>query len=204
MSKELSYLALGDSYTIGEAVEQAASFPYQLVDLLKAQGTAIAKPKVIAKTGWTTDELKQAIKQEQITYTFDLVTLLIGVNNQYRGYSPEAYQKEFAELLEMALAFAGGDRQKVFVVSIPDWGVTEFAKQSGRNLQTISEEIDVFNEINKSITVARKICYIDITPASREAVNDPSLIATDGLHPSGKMYGQWAKKLSAAVIPLLK
>ncbi len=199
MIKQISYLALGDSYTIGEAVEQSASFPYQLAALLREKGFEIEEPKVIAKTGWTTDELKQAIKQERITETYGLVTLLIGVNNQYRGYSPEAYKQEFNELLKMAIGFAGGTKQNVYIVSIPDWGVTEFAKQSGRNLQTISEEIDVFNEINKQVTTANEVTYVDITVASRAAVNDNSLIANDGLHPSGKMYQHWAKELVAAI-----
>lgn len=199
MTKQLSYLALGDSYTIGEAVEQSASFPHQLVALLKEKGLEVSEPKVIATTGWTTDELKAAIEQEKINETFDLVTLLIGVNNQYRGYSPEVYKKEFTELLEMAIGFAKGEQQRVYVVSIPDWGVTEFAQQSGRNQQTISEEIDVFNEINKQITVSKQVSYLDITPASREAVNDNSLIAKDGLHPSEKMYQQWAQRLAASI-----
>lgn len=199
MAQQISYLALGDSYTIGEAVEQSASFPHQLVALLKEKGLEVSEPKVIAKTGWTTDELKAAIQQEKINETFDLVTLLIGVNNQYRGYSPEVYKKEFTELLEMAIGFAKGEQQRVYVVSIPDWGVTEFAQQSGRNQQTISEEIDVFNEINKQITVAKQVSYLDITPASREAVNDNSLIAKDGLHPSEKMYQQWAQRLAASI-----
>ncbi|WP_461788701.1 SGNH/GDSL hydrolase family protein [Pedobacter sp.] len=199
MAQQISYLALGDSYTIGEAVEQSASFPYQLAALLREKGFEIEEPKVIAKTGWTTDELKQAIKQERITETYGLVTLLIGVNNQYRGYSPEAYKQEFNELLKMAVGFAGGTKQNVYVVSIPDWGVTEFAKQSGRNLQTISEEIDVFNEINKQVTTANEVTYVDITIASRAAVNDNSLIANDGLHPSGKMYQHWAKELVVAI-----
>lgn len=199
MAQQISYLALGDSYTIGEAVEQSASFPHQLVALLKEKGLEVSEPKVIAKTGWTTDELKAAIQQEKINENFDLVTLLIGVNNQYRGYSPEVYKKEFTELLEMAIGFAKGEQQRVYVVSIPDWGVTEFAQQSGRNQQTISEEIDVFNEINKQITVAKQVSYLDITPASREAVNDNSLIAKDGLHPSEKMYQQWAQRLAASI-----
>jgi lysophospholipase L1-like esterase len=204
MATQLSYLALGDSYTIGEAVAQAASFPYQLVDLLKAKGIAVDEPKAIAKTGWTTDELKLAIQQAQITETYDLVTLLIGVNNQYRGYSPEKYKKEFDELLEMAIGFAGSEKRRVYVISIPDWGVTEFAKQSGRNLQTISEEIDVFNEINKQVTIAYDVSYIDITAASREAINDSSLVAEDGLHPSGKMYQHWAQELATVITRLSK
>jgi len=196
MEKQFSYLALGDSYTIGEAVEQVESFPFQLVDILNNKGIRFENPKIIAKTGWTTDELRHAIQQEQIVETFDLVTLLIGVNNQYRGYAQETYRKEFAELLEMAIRFAGGDKNKVDVVSIPDWGVTEFAKQSGRDLQAISNEVDAFNAINRQEALLREVTYIDITPISRQAIKKQMFIASDGLHPSGKMYAEWAKLLA--------
>lgn len=199
MANSIYYLALGDSYTIGEAVEQQNSFPYQLVAMLNSKEHETAVPKIIAKTGWTTDELKQAIQQEQIAETFGLVTLLIGVNNQYRGYPQDTYRKEFAQLLETAISFAGGKKENVYVVSIPDWGVTKFAKQSGRDLKTISEEIDAFNQINKQETEERKVAYVDITPISRQAVNEQSLIANDGLHPSGKMYGEWAKLIAAEI-----
>ncbi len=200
MAKPLSYLALGDSYTIGEAVEQSESFPYQLVSLLNDSRIELENPKIIAKTGWTTDELRHAIKQEQITETFDLVTLLIGVNNQYRGYSQDTYRKEFTELLATAISFAGGDKNKVYVISIPDWGLTEFAKNSGRDLKTISKEIDAFNEINKQETEASGITYVDITPISRQAIKKPNLIAGDGLHPSGKMYAEWTKLIAEKII----
>lgn len=199
MKNKLTYLALGDSYTIGEAIEQSESFPFQLVEILNAQAVQFQNPKVIAKTGWTTDELRHAIQQEQILETFDLVTLLVGVNNQYRGYSQETYRKEFAELLEMAIGFAGGDKSKVYVVSIPDWGVTAFAKQSGRDLKTISNEIDAFNAINRKETEAKQVTYIDITPVSRQAIKKQTLIAGDGLHPSGKMYAEWAKLLAEQI-----
>ncbi|WP_199120216.1 SGNH/GDSL hydrolase family protein [Pedobacter sp. ASV28] len=198
MIKPLSYLALGDSYTIGEAVGQEVSFPYQLSALLNERGLPIAvNPEIIAKTGWTTDELYQAIQEKNVQQTFDLVTLLIGVNNQYRGYSQEVYRKEFAELLKMAIDFAGGNKERVYVLSIPDWGVTEYAKQHGRNLKTISGEIDAFNEINRQETLLRQVSYIDITPISRQ--DEPELTANDGLHPSGKMYGQWAGLLAQQV-----
>lgn len=200
MANKIAYLALGDSYTIGEAVEQAESFPFQLAEILTEKGIEVEKPKVIAKTGWTTDELRHAIQQEQITETFDLVTLLIGVNNQYRGYSQETYRKEFAELLEMAISFAGEKKENVYVVAIPDWGVTEFAKNSGRDLQTISEEIDAFNRINKQETEARNVSYVDIVAISRQAIKKPTLIANDGLHPSGKMYEEWAKLIAEQII----
>jgi len=201
---DYTYLALGDSYTIGEAVKQAESFPYQLQNLLKAKGKNVANPKIIAVTGWTTDELQSAIKREALTGTYSFVTLLIGVNNQYRGYPINTYKKEFAELLQTAITFAGGDKSKVFVVSIPDWGVTPFAKNSGRNSQTISSEIDSFNAANQEITLAAGVSYTNITPASRNAATDVSLIANDGLHPSGKMYAEWASALFTNVANVLK
>jgi lysophospholipase L1-like esterase len=195
----LTYLALGDSYTIGEAVEQELSFPYQLVRELKNQNIHVANPKIIAKTGWTTDELQTAIKEENLKQKFDIVTLLIGVNNQYRGNSPVTYRKEFKELLQTAISYASGIKEHVFVVSIPDWGVTPFGKNSGKDMQTIASEIDNFNAINKAETIALGISYTDITPASRIAATDLSLVATDGLHPSGKMYASWALEVAKEV-----
>ncbi|RZJ19808.1 MAG: SGNH/GDSL hydrolase family protein [Acinetobacter sp.] len=199
-SNSLTYLALGDSYTIGEAVTAQESFPYQLVSQLKGQGFSFDVPKIIAKTGWTTDELQAAIKTENIAQTYDVVTLLIGVNNQYRGYSETTYRKEFKELLQTALTFAKGNKSRVFVVSIPDWGVTPFGKNSGKDIKIIAQQIDAFNFINKEETLAMGISYVDITVDSRVALTDISLIAKDGLHPSGKMYGEW----SAALLPAIK
>ena len=195
----LTYLALGDSYTIGEAVPQQESFPFQLVTQLKTSNISLEKPKVIARTGWTTDELQTAIKAENITQSYDMVTLLIGVNNQYRGYSLDTYRKEFKELLNTAISFAGKNNKRVFVVSIPDWGVTPFGKNSGRNIQTITSEIDAFNAIKREETLAAGVSYTEITLASRNAATDLSLVANDGLHPSGKMYAEWAAKVAVAV-----
>ena len=201
----LTYLALGDSYTIGESVQQMDSFPYQLVAQLKAANlSVVSEPKIIARTGWTTGELQTAIKAENLTAKYDIVTLLIGVNNQYRGDSQAQYKKEFVELLNTAIAFAKGDKKRVFVVSIPDWGVTPFAKQSGRNAKVIAEEIAAFNAINRAETMAMGISYTDITPGSRNAATDATLIAADGLHPSGKMYLDWAKKVAPAVVNTVK
>ncbi|MEO8381897.1 MAG: SGNH/GDSL hydrolase family protein [Acidobacteriota bacterium] len=182
------YLALGDSYTIGESVAEAERFPNQL-----ARQLGIAEPRIIAKTGWTTDELNAAIDAANVTGTYDLVTLLIGVNNQYRGRDAEEYRREFAALLQRAISFAGGDAGKVIVVSIPDWGVTPFAE--GRDRAKIGSEIDQFNAINREETRRAGARYADITPISRRA--DPSLVAPDGLHPSGKQYGEWAKVVAA-------
>ena len=195
----LTYLALGDSYTIGEAVEQELSFPYQLVSELKNHNIHVANPKIIAKTGWTTDELQSAIKVENVTQKFDIVTLLIGVNNQYRGNSPVSYRREFKELLQTAISYANGNKKHVFVVSIPDWGMTPFGKSSGKDIAKISAEIDAFNAIAKEETLAMNVSYTDITPGSRNAAADLSLVATDGLHPSGKMYASWALEVAKEV-----
>lgn len=192
---ELTYLALGDSYTIGESVQASESFPYQFAMQLRAQGLNVAKPRIIAKTGWTTDELQAAIKAENLTQTFDFVTLLIGVNNQYRGYSKVTYRKEFKELLQTAISFADGNKKRVFVVSIPDWGVTPFGLSSGKSIKAIADEIDAFNAINKEETLALEVSYTDITPGSRNAATDLSLVAKDGLHYSGKMHLQWASSI---------
>ncbi|SFA49921.1 Lysophospholipase L1 [Pedobacter suwonensis] len=199
-----TYLALGDSYTIGESVKQAESFPYQLQGLLQAQNLTVANPKIIAVTGWTTNELQAAIKSENLTGTFSFVTLLIGVNNQYRGYPLNTYKKEFSELLQTAITYAGGNKSRVFVVSIPDWGATPFGKNSGRSTQTIASEIDSFNAANQEITLAAGVSYTNITPASRNASTDQSLVADDGLHPSGKMYAEWASALFPKVSAVLK
>ncbi|WP_443944983.1 SGNH/GDSL hydrolase family protein [Pedobacter sp. AW1-32] len=199
-----SYLALGDSYTIGESVPQASSFPFQLKNLLNYANKSVADPKIIATTGWTTDELQKAIVQAKINQKFDFVTLLIGVNNQYRGYPIETYKKEFSELLQTAIAFANGDKTHVFVVSIPDWGATPFGHQGAKTPQTIAAEIDAFNAANKEITLAAGVSYTDITPESRKAETDLSLVAGDGLHPSAKMYADWANALLPKVSVALK
>ena len=201
---QLSYLALGDSYTIGEAVAQNQSFPYQLAVKLNAQSVKVASPRIIAKTGWTTGELQAAIQSAAITSKYDIVTLLIGVNNQYRGNSIEVYRTEFKALLQTAIGFAGGNKTHVFVVSIPDWGLTPFGKGSGRDVKTISKAIDDFNAVNKEETVSAGVSYTDITPGSRDADTDVSLAAADGLHPSGKMYQEWVTLLAPAIVKVYK
>ena len=199
-SGTFSYLALGDSYTIGESVMQQESFPFQLQDLLKQKNVNVATPQIIATTGWTTDELQNAIKQANLTTKYDFVTLLIGVNNQYRGYPLDTYKKEFSALLQTAINFVNGRKDHVFVVSIPDWGVTPSAKGFYKSQQVIAAEIDSFNAANREITVAAGVSYNDITPASRNAATDLGLVAKDGLHPSGKMYASWASALSPKVL----
>lgn len=188
-----TYLALGDSYTVGEAVLRKESFPYQLVTQLNINGSEIAEPKVIAVTGWTTAELNSGIKAAKLSKTYDFVTLLIGVNNQYRKYSAETYRKEFFDLLNIAINHSSKGLNSVFVISIPDWGHTPFGQL--RNPEEISAEIDKFNAINKEVALNAGVHYIDITPGSRLALTDQSMNAADGLHPSGKMYEEWVKQI---------
>lgn len=202
MTNGLSYLALGDSYTIGESVAENERWPVQLSQSLTKSGLEVSSPQIIARTGWTTDELKAKIVSEKITKTYDLVSLLIGVNNQYRGRSVEQFRTEFIDLLETALKFAGNKPERVFVVSIPDWGVTPFGGK-GQN-KTISEQIDLFNQVKKQETEKKGVLFIDITPISRQAITDISLIAEDGLHPSGKMYQQWVEKISPELLKKIK
>lgn len=202
--KKHTLLCLGDSYTIGEAVEESKRFPMQTIDLLKKNKMDFEEPIIIAKTGWTTDELQTAIQEKNLNQKFDFVTLLIGVNNQYRGRDVENYRKEFRELLHTSIDYAYGNHQHVYVLSIPDWGVTPFAQNDKRGEKKIGEEIDLFNAINKEETQKVNANYIDITPVSRHAKNNSALIAEDGLHPSGKMYAAWAKQLSEAMLVDLK
>jgi lysophospholipase L1-like esterase len=201
-AQPLRILCLGDSYTIGEAVEEVERFPNQTADLLRDRGFDFEKPRIIATTGWTTDELNKAIDEANISETYDVVTLLIGVNNQYRGRDLENYKDEFNLLLQRALQFAGQNPDRVFVLSIPDWGVTPFA--ADRDREKISKEIDLFNEANEMLTRRAGVIYIDITPVSRNAQADPTLVASDGLHPSGKMYGIWAAMLAPFVAQALE
>jgi len=201
---QLSYLALGDSYTIGEVVPQDQSFPYQLAATANLQALKIGKPTIVATTGWTTNELQAAIKSTSLQPKYDIVTLLIGVNNQYRGYSIDTYRTEFKDLLQTAISYAGGNTAHVFVVSIPDWGATPFGKQSGRNIAEIAKEIDAFNAVNREETLKRSVSYTDITSASRNAATDGTLVAGDGLHPSGKMYQDWAAHILPSVLSVFK
>jgi lysophospholipase L1-like esterase len=198
-----TYLALGDSYTIGENVLPAENFPNQTVQLLRKEGFDFLAPKIIAKTGWTTDELQKAINSQnpEDKYTFlpsyDFVTLLIGVNNQYHGMSVEDYMPAFESLLQQAIQFANGKNKHVIVLSIPDWGATPFAE--GRDRKKIAKEIDDYNAANKMTAETYKVHYLDITTSTRETANDFSLLAPDGLHPSAKEYQRWAEKVAAVM-----
>ena len=193
------FLALGDSYTIGESVSSPERFPAQTVDLLKTTGIRMAAPQYIAQTGWTSQDLQNAVNRSGLPAAYDVVSLLIGVNDQYQGLDTAGYRKRFTQLLEQAISLTGGKAKNVFVLSIPDYGVTPF----GGGSKKISKEIDDFNAINQEITRAYHVAYIDITPTSRLAANDQSLTANDGLHPSGKQYKLWAMKLAEAIFPVL-
>src|SRR3954447_649650 len=186
------YLALGDSYTIGESVAESERYPVQLAGALKT-----GAPEIIAKTGWTTDELNAAIDKADPHGPYGLVTLLIGVNNQYRGRSADEYRQQFIGLLNRAIGFAGGAKKNVVVISIPDWGVTPFAK--GRDRAKIGREIDQFNAINREEAMRAGVRYVDITPESRKAADDAALVAGDGLHPSGKMYSEWTQMIVSQI-----
>jgi len=196
--EEVKLLALGDSYTIGESVASSSRWPIQLVDSLQKRGVDCLQPKIIATTGWRTDNLKNAISRTKFKKDeeYNLVSLLIGVNNYYQGKSVESYAPEFEDLLKTALQLAGGDKSAVFVLSIPDYGYTPFGKEKQ---QTISEGIDAYNAVNKSISDKYGVKYYNITDISRRGLDEPDLVAADGLHPSEKMYSQWVQVILSEI-----
>jgi lysophospholipase L1-like esterase len=191
-NEPVKFLALGDSYTVGESVAEVQRWPVQLVNVLKTRGYKCGKPAIVAMTGWRTDDLNNALLSSSLSKNFTLVSLLIGVNNQYQGKPISDYEKEFADLLDRAIAYAGGHPSKVFVLSIPDYGYTPFARE---NQKEISPQIDAFNAINNAVAAGKGVKYINITDISRRGLQDPQLIAEDGLHPSGKMYALWVKRI---------
>lgn len=201
-NSSLKFLALGDSYTIGEGISEAQCWPVQLVSALRECGWQMANPSIIARTGWTTSELAKAIQKAKLKPGYNLVSLGIGVNNQYRGLSPDMYRVEFAQLLHEAVLQAGDDPSRVFVISIPDWGVTPFA--AGRHREKIAAEIELFNTINRQETANQGAEYLDITPISRRAEIEAELLTSDQLHPSGKMYAAWVRLILPCAIQILK
>ena len=198
LNMHYSYLAVGDSYTIGEQVLLSESFPYQAVQLLRSKNIEIAAPEIIAKTGWTTNELHAAILQTIFLEKYDFVSLLIGVNNQYRERSTDNYEKEFEQLLKKAIELACNKRHNVFVLSIPDWGVTPFAKD--RDTKKIEDQIIAYNSVCKKITLRYNCTFLDITTAQKNNSIKAEMIAADGLHPSALEYNKWAKMLSDAIL----
>jgi lysophospholipase L1-like esterase len=202
MEKVLTYLALGDSYSIGESVLLYESFPYQVVHILRKKGANFSAPEIIARTGWTTDELSAGITACRFLPHYNYITLLIGVNNQYRGRTVEEYKLEFEVLLKQALQFAEGKKERVIVLSIPDYSVTPFAEHMDK--EKITREIDLFNSVSKAVSTQYKVHYVDITPDSRDASGNLSLLAEDKLHPSAKAYKKWAEKVADIIYGQLK
>lgn len=188
----LRYLALGDSYTIGEGIAADGRWPLQLAAGLRAAGIAIAEPRILATTGWTTDELSAAMDAAEPLGQWDFVSLLIGVNNQYRGLPLAEYARSFDALLGRATALAGGRAGRVLALSIPDWGVTPFARRGLRSSRRIAE-LDAYNASAGERCRARGIAFVDITGISRDGGDAPSMLADDGLHPSATQYARWVE-----------
>ena len=195
---QLSYLALGDSYTIGEGIDAAGRWPVQLAAALRTHGIDLADPRILATTGWTTDELWAAMDAAEPLGAWDFVSLLIGVNNQYRGRSVDDYVGEFHRLLRRAIALAGDRVDRVLVLSIPDWGVTPFAVASGRDRQAIAADLDAYNAAARDLCEAHGVAFVDITGISRDRGGTAEMLADDGLHPSASQYARWA----GAVLPV--
>ena len=203
MSASSRFLALGDSYTIGEGVAPDAGWPAQLARRLRALGYRIADPDIIATTGWTTDELAAAMERHAFTPPYALVSLLIGVNNQYRGRALDDYQTGFEGLLARAIELAGNDPHHVVAVSIPDWGVTRYAAREGRDAAGIGRDIDAFNAAARRIALACGVAFVDVTAASREAGDAPAMLVEDGLHPSAAQYAEWTDRILPAARAVL-
>lgn len=190
---EFTILCLGDSYTVGEAVPVSQSFPFQLLQNLKTEDLITKGTyNLIAKTGWTTTELKEALQQNAVSSTYDIVTLLIGANNIFRNYPTEIYETEFEELLQAAIQKTGNQPEKVIVISIPDYGYTPFGKN---NQAEISAKINAYNTINELLALQYGAQYVNITPISRKGLQQSYLITYDGLHPSGIMYAEWVAQI---------
>ena len=192
------YLALGDSYTIGESVDARERWPNQLTSLLRRESVDVANPQIIATTGWTAGELLDGIDRAKPQGPFDLVTLLVGVNDQFRGRPAADFRSDFASVLRTAIELSGNQPEHVIVVSIPDWGVTPYA--DGRDRAKIAAEIDAFNALAAQEARVAGVAFVDVTGISRRAAGDLALLAPDGLHPSGAMYREWAR----LVLPVAK
>jgi len=200
--KPITFLALGDSYTIGESVAESERWPVQLAAKLLDENITIQSPKIIATTGWRTDELMAAVEADkELLESYDIVSLLIGVNNQYQGKSVGSFEVEFEALLQKAISLSGGNPQHVFVVSIPDYGKTPFGAEKEAQIE---KELDAYNTVCKNMSEKYKVVFFNITPISRNAKKDPELVAKDKLHPSGKMYTQWADLILDKVAKMIE
>lgn len=202
-AKPATFLALGDSYTIGQSVTPEERWPERLVALLAARGLVVAPPRVIARTGWTTADLDRALAADRPVGPFDLVSLMIGVNDQFQGRSVESYDRRFAALLAQAVTLAGGEPRRVLVLSIPDYGVTPFARRVGLDARQVAAEVDRFNAAARVAAQHAGAHWVDVTPASRGAATDGELLARDGLHPSAKLHAHWAELVLPAAIEAL-
>ena len=195
----LRYLAIGDSYTIGEALQVEDSWSMQWAQALRAKGIAVDDPGIIAKNGWTTDELCEALDEAESNNTlsppYDLVSISIGVNNQYSGRGADNYREEFSALLKRAIGYAGKKTSHVFVLSIPDWGISEFGQKSGRDTAQIARELDTYNQVNAEVSNNTGVHYVDISKITREVGADAKFYAEDGLHPSRALYALWVNEL---------
>ena len=200
----LRYLALGDSYTIGEGVDARDRWPRQLARALRAAGIPLQAPTTIAATGWTTDELDAAIDEHTPATDFDFASLLVGVNDQYRGRDVRGYSTAFDGLLARTIGFAGGRAARVLVLSIPDWGCTPFGAASGRDLARIASELDDYNALARAACLRHGVAFVDITPVSRALGNEAGMLAADGLHPSAAMYAEWTQRALPVVTRLLR
>lgn len=200
MTSRASFLALGDSYTIGEGVAESERWPMQLVDRLRAEGCDVGAPQIIATTGWTTDELAAALDRAALSPGYDLVTLLIGVNNQYRGRDAQEYRQQFHQLLERAVTLAGGHASRVVVVSIPDWGMSRFARDNGRDADAVGRALDYFNSLARGEATRIGAAFVDITDLSRSY---PDELVSDGLHPDAQQYARWAERIVPAALAAL-
>jgi lysophospholipase L1-like esterase len=189
----LSYLALGDSYSIGEGVEERGRWPVQLAQALRDEGIALEDPRIIATTGWTTDELACAVDAAEPLGEWDFVSLLVGVNDQYRGRDVDDYVGAYATLLQRAIALAGGRAGRVLALSIPDWSVTPFARDSGRDRALIAAELDAYNQAAREICASLGVACVDIADISRDGGGDADMLVSDGLHPSAAMYARWVQ-----------
>lgn len=196
------YLALGDSYTIGQSVASDQNFPSQLVTRLRAAGISLQDPEIIAVTGWTTRDLGNAIEKRDPKGPYDAVTLLIGVNDQYQGLAISGYRERFTRLLDTAIRLTGNQPSRVFVLSVPDYSVTPFANTLNTGL--IQEQLDLFNSINKAVTLSRHASYTDLTQLTRDMKINPELVAEDGLHPSAVEYRYWADLLEPRMAVALR
>jgi lysophospholipase L1-like esterase len=201
-SSPISFLALGDSYTIGESVDQDHRWPVQLSDSLRNHNFSIDNPTIIAQTGWTTSDLQEAINKENPHSNYDIISLLIGVNNQYQGLDFEKFEKEFKELLIQSISFAHNNPNRVFVISIPNYGATPFGQE--KNPTKITEELQRYNKTAQDIAQKNDVTFINITPISENALDNPELTANDGLHPSEKMYQRWISEMLPSIIAKLQ